>query len=182
MDYKLYDISDRDIDQSDLLNYVQMSVAKFNHLYGGLTHATEFYYLYNFFTVASCNRNVYKLYLSLVDSIRDYLGKQDNVWMQTWMNVHRESEVLKSHSHEYAYHGYVSLSSHNTNTVFTDGEDGNEMYKIRNLPMQIYIGPGYRHHHVEVIDSFDDERITLGFDLQLTDTVTENFSFIPVVL
>lgn len=182
MDYKLYNINTGEIDQKELLNYVQMSVAKFNHLYGGIDHATEFYYLYNFFSIASCNKNVYRLYLSLVNCIRDFIGKQDNVWLQTWMNVHRQSDVLKSHSHAYPYHGYISLSSHNTHTVFTDGHDGKEIYRVENLPLQVYIGPGYRHHHVEVIDDYDDERITLGFDLQLTDTISENFSFIPIVL
>ena len=53
---------------------------------------------------------------------------------------------------------------------------------MENKPLQVYIGPGRMHHHVEVKEDFDDERITLGFDLQLSDTISENFSFIPIQL
>lgn len=177
-DYKLYQLN---VDQNKLIEYVKISRDKFNYLYRGFEHATKFYYLYNFFTIASCNSTVYELYLQLLNCFRDY-GVESSAWMQCWMNIHKQDQVLTSHSHDYPIHGYVSLSSHNTSTVFTDSHNGTELYRIDNKPMQVYIGPGHRHHHVVVNQSYDDERITLGFDLQLSDTITENFSFIPIVL
>lgn len=181
-DYQIYTLTD--INQSELLDYVQMSKAKFEHLYRGFDHSTDFYYLYNFFTISSCNSEVYKLYLKMVKCIRHYFDlyeiSKDNVWIQTWMNIHKESEVLKSHSHDYPIHGYLSLSNHITDTVFTD--NGRELYTIKNEPLQLYIGPGHRHHHVSVVESYTDERITLGFDIQNFNVVTDNFSFIPIVL
>jgi len=185
-DYQIYNISSNKINQERLIEYVNLSVDKFNHLYGGMEHATKYYYLYNFFSIASCNIEVYELYLSLVDCIRHYFNlyeiSKNNVWIQSWMNVHKQDDVLKSHSHAYPYHGYITLTNHNTHTVFTDDHDGNELYRIINNPLQIYIGPGYRHHHVSVVEEYTDDRITIGFDVEINNAITDNFSFIPVIL
>jgi hypothetical protein len=185
-DYQIYTLDSAGINQQELIEYVQLSKQKFNHLYRGFEHATKFYYLYNFYTIASCNSNVYKLYCEVVRCIRHYFNLYEipktNIWMQSWMNIHKQTEVLTSHSHEYDFHGYISLSNHITDTVFTDGQNGTELYRVANAPLQLYLGPGRRHHHVTVGDSFDDERITLGMDLQITDTITDNFSFIPVII
>jgi len=176
-DYKLYQIEG--LDQDELIWHIKMSRDKFNHIYRGiLEHDTSFYYLYNFFTIAACNHHIYELYNEMVKCMRDY--NSDASWFQCWMNIHHQDEVLKSHSHGYPIHGYFSLTNHNTSKIFTDGHDGNEIYRIDNKPMQIYIGPGYRHHHVVVNEPYDDERITLGFDIQLEDAIVENFSFIPI--
>ena len=184
MDYQLYELVG--LNQKSLIDHIKVSRDKFNHLYGGFEHATKYYYLYNFFTITSCNQDVYLLYLKLLKCIKQYFDfksiNASQVWMQTWMNIHTENNVLTSHSHAYPIHGYLSLSNHDTDTVFTDGHDGNELYRINNKPFQLYIGPGYRHHHVVVNQNFSDERITLGFDIEINDTITENFSFIPLVL
>lgn len=185
-DYQIYNINSPKINQKKLIEYVNLSVDKFNHLYQGFEHKTEYYYLYNFFTIASCNPEVYELYCSLVKCIRHYFDLYEipktNVWLQSWMNTHKQNDVLKSHSHAYSYHGYISLSDHLTYTVFTDDHDGNELYRVTNYPLQVYMGPGYRHHHVETAESFSDNRITLGFDIEINNTISENFSFIPVIL
>lgn len=184
-DYQIYNLP-RTLNQSELIEYSKMSKDKFNHLYRGFEHSTQFYYLYNFFTIASCNSQVYNLYQELLKCIRHYFNLYDieknNVWLQSWMNIHKSEEVLKSHSHDYPIHGYISLSSHVTDTVFTDDYNGSELYRVRNNPMQVYIGPGHRHHHVSIVEPYDDERVTIGFDIQNFNTVTDNFSFIPIVL
>jgi hypothetical protein len=56
------------------------------------------------------------------------------------------------------------------------------MYEVQNEPGQIYLGPGHRYHHVRVDEDYDNERITLGFDLQDSNMISENFSFIPIIL
>jgi hypothetical protein len=184
-DYQIYNL-DRRINRSELINHCMMSRDKFNHLYGGFEHATKYYYLYNFFTIASCNSEIYLLYLEMLKCIRHYFNlyeiENTNVWMQTWMNIHTKEQILTSHSHAFPFHGYVSLSNHNTDTVFTDSHHGNELYRVKNYPLQLYLGPGYRHHHVENVGDYDDERVTLGFDIQISNTITDNFSFIPIVL
>lgn len=183
-DYNLYQLSG--LNQRKLIEIAKLSSDKFNHLYGGFDHSTKYYYLYNFFTIASCNNDTYMLYLETLKAIKKHFYTQNidskNTWLQMWMNIHTQTNVLTSHSHNFPIHGYISLTNHNTDTVFTDGHCGNEIYRIQNKPLQMYIGPGYRHHHVEINEDFDGERITLGFDLQLENTMTDNFSFIPIIL
>lgn len=184
-DYKLYQINP-DVNHEKLVKYVDMSKSKFEHLFDDKTHNTGFYYLYNFFSIASCNKDVYKLYLAIVDCIRDYFEEnnisKESVWMQMWMNIHSKEEVLQSHSHDFPYHGYFSLTPQNTDTVFQDGLHGKELYRIKNKPYQVYFGPGFRHHYVDVLEDYTDKRITFGFDVQTKDMVTGNFSFIPIAL
>ena len=52
-----------------------------------------------------------------------------------------------------------SIDPKNTRTVF-------EGYDIKNEVGNIYIGPGYRKHKVEVDEHFDQPRITLGYDIE----------------
>ena len=122
MDYQLYELVG--LNQKSLIDHIKVSRDKFNHLYGGFEHATKYYYLYNFFTISSCNQDVYLLYLKLLKCIKQYFDfksiNASQVWMQTWMNIHTENNVLTSHSHAYPIHGYLSLSNHDTDTVFTD--------------------------------------------------------------
>ena len=75
-----------------------------------------------------------------------------------------------------------TLTNHKSDTVFTDGENGSELWRIENKPLQVYLGPGRIYHHVEVKEDYDDERITLGFDVQMKDMISDNFSFIPIAL
>lgn len=177
-DYKLYQI---DVNLSELTEYIKLSNSKFYHLFGR-NNSTDFYYMYNFFSIASCNEHVYKLYKELLRCIRDYTTPKDNLWMQSWINLHRKDEVLKSHSHDFPIHGYITITDQKTTTVFTDSQNGNIMYEVQNKPGQIYLGPGYRYHHVRVDEDYDDERITLGVDLQDSNMISENFSFIPIIL
>ena len=78
--------------------------------------------------------------------------------MQCWLNYHTPDKVLDWHTHEWNYHGYISIDPKDTKTVF----DG---YEIDNEIGNIYIGPGYRYHKVVTKDNFYEPRITLGFDV-----------------
>jgi len=179
--YRIYNL--HDIDLNEVYAYSKYSVGKFEYLFGH-EGTTKFYYKYNFFTLASCNKEIHKMYRQLTGFVGEFLSEvsypDDNVWMQSWMNFHKEDEVLKSHNHDFDVHGYITISNHKSDTVFTEGEK--ELWRIENKPLQIYIGTGRVNHHVEVTESYKDERITIGFDLALKNSFTNNFSFIPVVI
>jgi hypothetical protein len=133
------------------------------------------YELYNVFCATAPSPLWHDLFTELKIYIREYIGNDNRLWLQGWLNFHMPDQVLDWHNHISPYHGYISIDPKKTETVF-------ENYKIVNELGNIYIGPGHRQHKVEVIESFDTPRITIGFNV--TDTprqVYRNiFSLMPI--
>ena len=97
------------------------------------------------------------------------------MWFQSWINYHKPNEVLDWHTHLWHAHGYMSLDPKETNTIFKN-------YTIKNEIGNIYIGPGYREHKVEVLNLFEGERVTLGFDVTIKPELPNGIlSFIPII-
>lgn len=130
---------------------------KFKQKYAD-TDSTSWHFSYNVFALASPMPLWYDLYSDLSYVIRGYLDTRKPLWIQSWLNFHKADEVLDWHTHEWPYHGYVSINPCESTTVF-------EGYKIKNKIGNIYIGPGERAHKVRVDEEFDSTRITLGFDV-----------------
>lgn len=136
--------------------------------------STWSYNLYNIFCATSPSPLWYDLLIELKKYIREFIGHEKPLWMQSWLNFHRPEEVLDWHNHEWPYHGYISIDPKNTETVFDN-------YKIKNELGNIYIGPGNRMHKVEVIEPFTTPRITLGFDIhEEPDFPYQQFSLMPI--
>ena len=138
--------------------------------------STWTYHKYNVFGLTSPTRVFYELYKELRRFCYDYTGVPKDLWMQSWVNYHMPDKVLPWHNHEWPIHGYISILPHKTKTVF----DG---YEIVNEIGNVYIGPGGRHHRVEVLEDYDTPRITIGFDL--TDSpsaLSGNIALIPFPL
>ena len=114
------------------------------------------YSKYNVFTLNPNSIFLNKVFLELKTIIRDY-------------------EVLQRHTHEWPYHGYISIRPNNTTTVFDN-------FEIKNEVGNIYIGPGNLYHSVRVDKSFKEPRITLGFDIKTKDVEVKKdmVSLIPV--
>ena len=137
---------------------------------------TKNYGLYNVFAVTAGDEYFYKLFLELKHIIQSYNNKEENLWVQSWINFHKSNEVLNWHNHHWLFHGYISIDPKNTKTIFEDGT------VINNKVGNIYIGPCNLKHKVEVNESYEDERITLGFDVINSDFKKQNdkISFIPI--
>ena len=145
------------------------------------------YGYYNFFGCNARNSDVYDLYCQMRSAIRDYIGQNCRAWMQCWVNTHRNDDLMAKHHHTYPIHGYLSLYPQNTSTVFYDGYQGEELYRITNECGKMYIGIGSRPH--EVVATGDPPnpkapRITLGFNILRNNDIEnyqcDTFSFIPV--
>lgn len=137
-------------------------------------NSTWAYGKYNLFSITGHNLLFYKLFIELKTIIRNYVGDDRPLWFQAWLNFHMPNEVLKRHSHDWPFHGYISIEPHNTRTVF----DG---YEIKNEIGNLYIGHGHRCHEVVVDSYFETPRITIGFDV--TDILADapvNTSLIPI--
>ena len=128
---------------------------------------------YNVFGLTSPTQVFYDLYNELRRFVYDYTGVPKQMWMQSWVNYHMPDQVLKWHNHQWPIHGYISIRPHKTKTVF-------ENYEIKNEIGNVYIGPGNRHHEVQVLEPFDTPRITLGFDItHYAHKVNANIGMMP---
>jgi hypothetical protein len=137
------------------------------------------YKMYNIFSLATGSTLFYQIYKDLIFVVKDYLKDQQDVsnstWVQSWLNYHKQDEVLDWHDHYFSYHGYISIDPKDTTTEFKE-------YSIQNKPGNVYIGPGSRPHRVVVNKPYTDTRITLGFDLLTSPRdSTGNLSFIPII-
>lgn len=142
---------------------------------------------YNVYSICACNEWFYEIYKCQIDAIKKYfeltkIEVPNQLWLQSWINSHTPGQVLKSHNHDWPFHGYISIDPMKTETIFTDKPNGTELYKVTNKVGQIYIGPGYRFHHVHVLEPFDEERITFGFDIECRDRIFDNIGFIPIII
>jgi hypothetical protein len=173
-DYKVYK-SDLVINnQEKLIEDIECAHAYFKRNFGKID-STWGYAFYNIFSITSPSLIFYQLFQELKMHVRRHIGTPNPLWIQSWANYHYPHEVLDWHGHAWPLHGYISIRPHNTKTVF-------EGYEIQNEVGNIYIGPGFRKHKVEVIEPFDLPRITLGFDIHMSpaNLPFEQFSLIPI--
>jgi len=136
------------------------------------------YSQYNTFNITSSSHLFYDLFKELNYVIRDYIQNDSTrIWMQSWMNFHTEDKVLNWHGHDWPFHGYICVDPKKSKTIFTDWE-------IENKVGQIYIGPGTidgkNQHKVEVLEPYEGERITIGFDCSLDASVLRD-NLIPIL-
>ena len=154
----------------------------------GAAHITHSgYSFYNIFSLTSPSPYFYELYSIFRNIIKMHLGSRP-MWFQCWMNFHSSDSVLNWHNHAFPYHGYISIDPHNTTTLFKDHDDpatvehAPMLYEIENKPGQIYFGPGWRPHKVQVNEEFDRPRLTLGFDISFqADIPDSQFSMHPLL-
>jgi len=136
------------------------------------------YNAYNIFSLAGGSELFYQIYKDLIFVIKDYLKDQNDdsstAWMQSWLNYHKQDEVLDWHDHFFSYHGYISIDPKDSTTEFKE-------YSIQNKPGNIYIGPSRRPHRVVVNKPYTDTRTTLGFDILTRPQEVGNLSFIPII-
>lgn len=115
------------------------------------------YRLYNTFSITSPSPVYYKLFDEVKTIVREFIGHNRPLWMQSWINLHGQDELLDWHQHAWPVHGYISIDPKKSTTIF-------ETHYIENKIGDIYIGLGGIPHKVNA-DIFDGRRITIGFDV-----------------
>jgi len=148
--------------------------ARFKNRFPNKESSTWSYEDYNIFSLAAGSVFFYNVYKDLIFVIKNHIKPNEPIWFESWLNFHKETEVLEWHDHAYSYHGYISIDPKNTNTEF-------ENYSIENKIGNIYIGPGRRKHRVIVNEPYDGIRITLGFNIIMGSTTQYNIGFIPII-
>jgi hypothetical protein len=167
----------------DIILHADLAHQTFEKMFTG-RDSTWSYDRYNIFSLAGPSSVFYNIFKELQSVITHQIGTDKELWIQSWINYmsYEEIDRLDWHAHGFDYHGYISIDPKNTRTEF-------ENYVIENSPGQIYMGPGNRKHRVVADQSYDGTRITMGFDVVVTDnnkTVRytqipwNNLSFIPL--
>lgn len=163
-----------------ILNNKKLFIDKCNESYKKISKiinskdTTWNYGIYNIFAVTAGDEYFYELFQELKNIIKQYYKKDENLWMQSWINYHKTDQVLDWHNHSWLLHGYVSIDPKDTRTIFEDGTE------IVNKIGNIYIGPCDLRHKVVVDKPYEGNRITLGFDVINKEFENDKISFIPL--
>lgn len=141
----------------------------------------------NTFITFSAGTEWYNLYEQLVASIHDYI-KRNNIetskqlWLRCTPNyLIGKKPCMASHNHGWDIMGYICLDGQNCDTVFTDSKDGSEIYRIKNIPGQLYLSHANDYHHVKCDSNLDEPRITLGIDVCFDgEYMSHEYNFMPI--
>ena len=193
MDYKLYQSNFIKRNHQLFLNDCKRAYNKIKNLID-TKDTTWNYEKYNIFSLTSGSLLFYNLYKELNFYIRDFIGDDRPLWIQSWLNYHDTDEILQEklgkkmgyHFHSSPYHGYISIDPQNTITKFKNG------LQIKNKIGQIYIVPGNKNknlkkhdnfdHFVDIISSNSNPRITIGFDIDDTTSINyPNINILPIL-
>jgi len=157
--YKLYQSKVITENYYDFLEHCKLAKRIITDKVGPETTWT--YEQYNAFNMTCTSALFFDLFKELNGFIRDYVGDDRRIWMQSWINYHTPKKVLDWHAHGWKFHGYISVDPKNTKTIFRG-------YEIENKIGQVYIGPGQVEHKVVVNEPYEGDRITIGFDCAVT--------------
>lgn len=156
--YSIYQSDYIQRNQQAFIKFAELAHKRFEFNFPN-TSSTFFYRYYNLVPFTFGSIEYYEFYQNIKAVIRQFTNRSDPLWFQTWLNFHKQDQVLQRHTHNGSFcHGYVSIDPKNTETTF----DG---YTIENKVGQLYIGPSDRFHTVEVKEPYLDTRITIAFDV-----------------
>ena len=154
-DYKIYKFDYIKNNQPEIIETAIL--CRDGLLQDGFGDTTRSYYLYNIFSVSSPSLHYLNIFRRLRDIIRENV-KEENIWLQAWLNVHDYDTVLDWHNHTSPYHGYIALEPQDTTTQF-------ENWEVKNECGNIYFGHGNVRHRVVNNSHYSGKRITIGFDV-----------------
>ena len=149
--------------QQQFIDECHEAKTRFDVLFFPERSSTWLYRKYNMFSLTAGSVIFYNLFEEIKSLVREHANHDNPLWFQSWMNFHMPNEVLDWHKHHHSiFHGYVSILPHKTKTQFKNNLD---FYELHNEVGNIYIGPSYKYHKVEVVENYQTPRITIAFDI-----------------
>jgi hypothetical protein len=148
------------------------------------TDSTWNYWRYNFFAMMGKNILLYNLLKEVSSIVRKKIGDDIPIWCQSWINFHKNYEVLDWHTHDWEFHGYISIDPKKTKTIFRDWsrEDSTgDEWEIENEAGKLYLGPGDIPHKVNVIEPYEGNRITIGLDFSTKPQNSEDIDLVKYI-
>jgi len=168
------------------INYANLAHKRFKFSFEKLfenSSSTLLYHKYNMACLTFGSKLYNRMFLDLQKIAREFSNTKEELWFQSWLNFHKQDQVLNWHNHYCQFHGYISIDPKNTETQF-------ENYTIKNEIGNLYIGEPNKHR-VNVLSPYKGNRITIAFDvvsekqiLEIYDkygNVDVNVGFIPLI-
>lgn len=155
------------------LNTIKNDIVELNY-YFKEKDSTNYYPYYNIFSLTSGSMSFYHIYKEVYGIIKSNIDYSP-CWFQAWINIHQYNNVLDWHDHYWDYHGYICIDPQDTVTEF-------ENYTIKNQVGLIYFGKCNNPHRVVNKSQYNQNRITIGFDVTCDPIMnTGCLGFIPII-
>jgi len=192
MSYQLYQL---DINSSKLYNFVKENIDKLclvstnnkSTSHAEVQKKLKANSVVNTFVNFSTDPEWHNFYEQVLVSIHNYLEIYEiddsaGLWLRSWpMILEGENNKIPSHSHNWDLFGYVCLGGKDCDTVFTESKDGEELYRVKNIPGQLYLGNTEVCHHVNCQKHLYEPRITIGIDVSFgCGYLPEEYNFLPI--
>jgi hypothetical protein len=106
--------------QNHFIEFANLAHQRFNFAFGNKStfnaeSSTWFYRYYNITCLTFGSSLYYKLFYDLQTLIRKTSNHKKPLWYQSWLNFHKQDEVLDWHHHaDCLFHGYISIDPKKT--------------------------------------------------------------------
>lgn len=120
-------------------------------------------------------KTFYKEYLK---SLFGQDHKVPTTLIRCWFNVMRRGQQIQQHihaSHEHAYFGgHLIVKCNDSSTMYVNPNEQDKVFELKNEVGGLTLFPSYVPHYTTVHNG-DEPRITIAFDLSLSDAKIEIF-------
>jgi len=150
----------------------------------GVNSITSRYASFNVFNfknkeILKIKKEILKIHKKLLDHLNIEIPK--NLWIQCWFNVMRKGEFIKPHLHgtdpDTYLGGHICVQVENTHTNYINPVNqinDPEIYYSKNEIGKITLFQNCIPHFTDIHNS-DEERITIAFDLMVSEKHGKNF-------
>jgi len=128
---------------------------------------------YNFFLIKDpIVKPIYDLIKSSYLEMLENLEKsRESMFIQCWINIHRQNQQLMKHAHPYPMHGHITINTENTSTIYGKYD---ELEIPNKNGMLTLLGKPDVLHYVTPYEKAQGARVSIAFDLLPESWINKN--------
>ena len=163
-------------DFSSIINFAKQNIISKNLHIADFKHEGTYWDKYNLFVEMKKDKTIQYIKKCIKQSYKNFLksikAKEEEIWINGWLNVMTKGMHLQKHCHANHKHAYLSgninlTKTKTSNTSFLipnfNSPTQYEIYNVNNKLGHFNLFPQWVYHWVKPIE--EDLRIVLGFDL-----------------
>jgi hypothetical protein len=134
------------------------------------------YSSYNFFLIKDpVIKSVFDLikrsYYEMLDNLN---MPKESMFIQCWINIHRQHQHLTKHAHPYPMHGHITINTDNTSTVYGEAD---ELQIPNKNGLLTLLGKPNVMHYVTPYQSIEGARVSIAFDFLPESWIYKNYKW-----